>query len=358
MKNIKLVNILKETVVEMYPHEGSMDIGTIEFGRANVWSKFDRPINVYFNDLSVSPNEVSNASKIVLTDKKSGEDYLFDADDLKIKNDKMWVSVNDLRQLYPRFLETLLVKSDKRKSENLSVNTLKTKASGIPQLILDVLKEVYPNNWGKIDEPGCQTLEGVIDIFPAMEGERWSILNFFDTNPGVIRILVEKYQDENDEVTLEGFKDYLRENKEELFGKESPILQSLVKRNLQSFERGWKTEAEVIDIVKRENPTLTDEDISQYCLGSIEDRVSGVDFKVKGKGYQTKPASKMERLKNGGVRVQTYGMRDWYQRKKEIDYILYSNGKSIAVFPNKNYKVSNDGKTVTHFENIAKGTFG
>ena len=358
MKNIKLVNILKETVVEMYPHEGSMDVGTIEFGRANVWSKFDRPINVYFNDLSVSPNEVSNASKIVLTDKKSGEDYLFDADDLKIKNDKMWVSVNDLRQLYPRFLETLLVKSDKRKSENLSVNTLKTKASGIPQLILDVLKEVYPNNWGKIDEPGCQTLEGVIDIFPAMEGERWSILNFFDTNPGVIRILVEKYQDENDEVTLEGFKDYLRENKEELFGKESPILQSLVKRNLQSFERGWKTEAEVIDIVKRENPTLTDEDISQYCLGSIEDRVSGVDFKVKGKGYQTKPASKMERLKNGGVRVQTYGMRDWYQRKKEIDYILYSNGKNIAVFPNKNYKVSNDGKTVTHYENIAKGTFG
>jgi hypothetical protein len=358
MKNIKLVNILKETVVEMYPHEGSMDVGTIEFGRANVWSKFDRPINVYFNDLSVSPNEVANASKIVLTDKKSGEDYLFDADDLKIKNDKMWVSVNDLRQLYPRFLETLLVKSDKRKSENLSVNTLKTKASGIPQLILDVLKEVYPNNWGKIDEPGCQTLEGVIDIFPAMEGERWSILNFFDTNPGVIRILVEKYQDENDEVTLEGFKDYLRENKEELFGKESPILQSLVKRNLQSFERGWKTEAEVIDIVKRENPTLTDEDISQYCLGSVEDRVSGVDFKVKGKGYQTKPASKMERLKNGGVRVQTYGMRDWYQRKKEIDYILYSNGKSIAVFPNKNYKVSNDGKTVTHFENIAKGTFG
>jgi len=211
---------------------------------------------------------------------------------------------------------------------------------------------------GKISEPDCQTLEGVIDIFPAMEGERWSILNFFDTNPGVIRILVEKYQDENDEVTLEGFKEYLKENKEEIFGKDSPLLQSLVKRNLQSFERGWKTEAEVIDIVKRENPTLTDEDISQYCLGSIEDRVSGVDFKVKGKGYQTKPASKMERLKNGGVRVQTYGMRDWYQRKKEIDYILYSNGKNIAVFPNKNYKVSNDGKTVTHFENIAKGTFG
>ena len=115
MKDIKLVNILKETVVEMYPQEGSTDVATIEFGRANVWSKFDRPINVYFNDLSNSPSEIANSSKIVLTDKKTGEDYIFDADDIRIQNDKMWVSVNDLRQLYPRFLETLLVKSDKRK---------------------------------------------------------------------------------------------------------------------------------------------------------------------------------------------------------------------------------------------------
>ena len=58
MKDIKLVNILKETVVEMFSQDVSSDVAKIEFGRANVWSKYDRPINVYFNDLSKSPSEV------------------------------------------------------------------------------------------------------------------------------------------------------------------------------------------------------------------------------------------------------------------------------------------------------------
>ena len=155
MKDIKLVNLLKENVVEMYSQDVSYDIAKIEFGRANVWSKYDKPINVYFNDLSKSPSEIANYTNVILTNKKTGEDLSFDSEDIRVKGDKMWVSVNDIRQLYPKFLETLLVKSDKRKSENLSVNTLKTKASGIPQLILDILKDVYPNNWGKISEPDC-----------------------------------------------------------------------------------------------------------------------------------------------------------------------------------------------------------
>ena len=80
MKDIKLVNLLKENIVEMYPHEGRFftDVATVEFGRANVWSKYDKPINVYFNELSKSPSEISNSSKIViLTDKKSGDDLCF-----------------------------------------------------------------------------------------------------------------------------------------------------------------------------------------------------------------------------------------------------------------------------------------
>lgn len=358
MKQIKLVNVLKESVQEMYSQDKtSSGVGELVFDK--IWYSQQYGNSVYFSNFDKSLGSVANSSKLKLTDKKTGEEYIFDSEDLRsTRNGKtLYIPMGEIKQIYPRLLSDLLDKEHRNKNENLSVNTLKTKASGIPQLILDILKEVYPNNWGKIDEPGCETLEGVIDIFPAMEGERWSILNFFDTNPGVIRLLLEKYQDENEDTTLEGFKNYLRENKNELFRADSPFLQTLVKRNLQSFERGWKTEAEVIDIVKRENPELTDEDFVQYCLGSIQDRVSGVDFKVKGKGYQTKPASKMERLRNGGIRVQTYGMRDWYKRKPEIDYILYSNGKNIAVFPNSNYTVSKDGKTVTHFGPIVKDSF-
>ena len=102
---------------------------------------------------------------------------------------------------------------------------------------------------------------------------------------------------------------------------------------------------------------MTDEDFVQYCLGSVKDRVSGVDFKVNGKGYQTKPKIKMERGKDGEIKVTTYGMRDWYKRKPEIDYIIYSNGKDIAVFPNKKYWVSKDGKTVVHYDKMVPNSF-
>ena len=242
-------------------------------------------------------------------------------------------------------------------NENLNVNELKKKQSGGPETILQALKETYPNNWGKISEPDCETLEGVLDIFPAIPDERWSILNFFDTNPGVIKLLVNRYMDENDNQTQEGFKEWILENKEELFRDDTSFLQDLVKRNQQSFEKGWKLESEVIDIIKRENPSLKDEDFIQYCLGSVKDRVSGVDFKVNGKGFQTKPASEMKRGIKGEIRVSTYGMRDWYKRKPEIDYIIYSDGKNIAVFPNKRYWVSDDGETAVHYEKMVPNPF-
>ena len=358
MKQMNLVNVLKTTIVEQNQEgDNSSDVGQLEFGK--MWYSQQYGDAVYFSDFDKKPNTFSSAVNLILTDKNTGDDFMFDPDELTTtKNgNTMYLKMRDMRVLYPSVAQKLMDQEHKYKNENLNVSVLKTKASGIPQLILDILKDVYPNNWGKISEPDCETLEGVIDIFPAMEGERWSILNFFDTNPGVIKILVEKYQDDDENADLVGFKEWLRENQEDLFGENSETLKALVKRNLQSFERGWKTEAETLDIIKRDNPSITDEDISQYCLGSILDRVSGIDFKINGKGYQTKPSSKMERLKSGAVRVQTYGMRDWYQRKKDIDYIIYSNGKHVAVFPNKNYKVSNDGKTVTHYDNMVKNSF-
>jgi len=337
----------------------SSDVGELEYGK--IWYSEQYGNSIYFSDLNKSLGSVANASKIKLTNKKTGEEYIFDSEDLrKSKNGKtLFIPMRELKQLYPSLLNKLLDKQEKQKNENLTVNTLKTKASGIPQLILDILKELYPNNWGKISEPNCETLEGVIDIFPAIEGERWSILNFFDTNPGVIRILVDEYQDKNEVQTLEGFKQWLNDTKEELFGEKSQILQDLIKRNRQSFERGWKLESDVIDIIKRQNPSLNDEDIIQYCLGSIKDRVDSIDVSINGKGYQIKPASKMERMKDGSIRVRTHGMRNWYKNKvrEGLDYILYSNGNNVAVFPNRNYIASKDGTTVIHKENIVSNSF-
>ena len=330
-----------------------------EFTFKRMWYSKKYGDYVFFNDLDSPIEGLSQNGKIILYDNNTDDTYHFESGMVSPTSNKnaLRVKMRDFSRMYPQKAEELQKKEDVVQSQNLNVNDLKKKASGVPDTILNALKEVYPNNWGRIDEPGCETLDGVIDIFPAEPGARWSILNFFDTNPGVIRLLVNKYQDESDTQTLEGFKQWIMDSKEEIFGESSPFLQTLVKRNLQSFERGWKLESQVIDIVKKQNPSLTDEDFVQYCLGSIQDRVSGVDFKVNGKGYQTKPASKTEVLKDGSIRVTTYGMKDWYKRKDEIDYILYSNGKSILVFPNDNYSVSKAGDTVIHYQRPLKNTF-
>ena len=59
MKDIKLVNLLKENVVEMYSQDVSSDIAKIEFGRANVWSKYDKPIllsSIFFTAMFDKPS--------------------------------------------------------------------------------------------------------------------------------------------------------------------------------------------------------------------------------------------------------------------------------------------------------------
>jgi len=352
---MKLVNLLKTTIVEQNREDD--DIVEIEFQTAKYTN--DKYQTVFFNRLSQNPNTVSNAINIVLIDKNTRQELFFNSSDLKsTKFGDYYISMRQLRLLHPSFAHNLMDKEHKYKNESLDVRVLKTRASGIPQLILDILKDVYPNNWGKISEPNCTTLDGIIDIHPAIDGERWSILNFFDTNPGVIKILVEKYQDDVEISNLDGFKEWLIENQEDLFGENSETLKSLIKRNKQSFKSGWKTEDDAIDIIKRQNPSLTDGDIIQYCLGSIIDRVESIDASILGKTYQIKPSSKMKRLQNGSIQVETWNMNNWYKNKyPKLEYILYCNGKDIAVFPNKNYSVTNGGKTVIHYDNIVKNPF-
>lgn len=340
-------------------NENYNDLGEITFKK--MWYSPEAADSVYFGDFDKNIDDILPSHKIRLVNDITDETYFFDGNVVKPTKNKdfLRVSMRDFQNTYKQEAEKLREKEDVKKTTNLNVIDLKKKTSGVPDTILKALKDVYPNNWGRINEPNCQTLDGVIDIFPAIQGERWSILNFFDTNPGVIKLLLEKYTDESEIQNLEGFKEWILNNKELLFGEDSTFLQSLIKRNTQSFERGWELESIVIDIIKREYPSIKSENITQYCLGSIKDRVSSIDVTINGKGYQIKPSTKMERLPNGEIKVYTHQMRDWYKNKKKdgLDYIIYSNGKNIAIFPNKNYSVSKDGKTVIHYSNIVKNAF-
>ena len=119
----------------------------------------------------------------------------------------------------------------------------------------------------------------MIDIFPAVPGERWSILNFFDTNPGVIKILIEEYKKENRNESTDDFKSWIKENGKKLFDESSDILKKLIKTNIRSFDSGSKTEDTFMRLVKQKFG-LEDKDVVRYCLGSIKDRVDSIDFSI------------------------------------------------------------------------------
>jgi len=352
----KLVNILKETITEMYD-----DIGELTFNKMWYSPEFKYKNSVYFSDFDKDISSLSTATLIKLVDNNTEDEYLFKPGMLEPTGNRkgLRIKMSEFKISYPRQAEILMKKQDVKVKENLDVNELKKKQSGVPKTILQALKETYPNNWGKISEPDCETDYGVLDIFPAIPGERWSILNFFDTNPGVIRLLVNRYMDENDNQTQEGFKQWILDNKGELFGENSSFLPALIKRNLQSFQSGWKLESDTIDIIKRDYPSITDEDIVQHCLGAKIDRFDGKDLIVKGKGIQVKPLKKIEELPKGATKVYTNGMKNWYkyQLKDGLEYIVYSTEKDMIVFPNKRYWVSDDGGTVIHYEKMVPNPF-
>jgi hypothetical protein len=111
----------------------------------------------------------------------------------------------------------------------------KKNISGVPQTILDSIKSVYPSNWGKIDEEGCKTGEGLLDIETVGVGQRWSIMNYFDTNPKVIYILTNEFLNDHNNFTINDFKNWIRRESKKLFGENSDVLKQMVSVNKKSL---------------------------------------------------------------------------------------------------------------------------
>jgi hypothetical protein len=238
----------------------------------------------------------------------------------------------------------------------LSVDFLKKKNSGYPQFILDTIKKVYPNNWGQINDEFCETLPGFLDIYPVAEGQRWSILNFFDTNHRVIKKLLDEYHygTTGTERSYENFKKWVDENREKLFGEGSRVLEDMMRNNFETFKYGWHLEDKVIEIMEQKEG-IDPNQVQRYCIGSVKDRIEGIDFSIGNVGFQVKPATYTKKITDSknpnklSWRVGTSAMKN-YQLYRNLNYIIYSNGKDYIIFPNRNYSVTDGGKTVIHDE--------
>lgn len=241
----------------------------------------------------------------------------------------------------------------------LNSDFLKKGLSGFPKFIRDILFSIYKNNLGKnsfIEGSGdCESEIGLIDIKGTnVPGQTWSILNFFDTNPKVIKQLIGWYRqdifsnkEEGEVESIINFKSWIEKNKENIFKGEK--LNELVKLNLNSYTVGLKTENWAIDLLTKPPFNITKDNIEQFCAGVSHDRKSGKDLILKigkvEKYAQVKPLSWIKYNKETGeFLIGTYSMQDY--KNREVDYIIFSTKKNIYVFENKNYKVLNNQTVV------------
>lgn len=203
--------------------------------------------------------------------------------------------------------------------------------------IRESLKRVFKDYWIDDDTNFSPGIRGIHTI-----GSRngtdvdWSIMNYFDTKREVLSKL-------NNLWSIDGGlkEEWLDTN----FSDNEELLIDLLRIQWRSIKNGFENENKALENLKND---LNCENVSfeLYPPGHVNDRYKFIDLTIKSEGkkytFQIKPASKTTRLKNGGIMVHTYGMKETYKYKNHLDFILYNKDDKYVIFENKDYFLLND----------------
>ena len=148
--------------------------------------------------------------------------------------------------------------------------------------IRQTLKNIYEplGKYGQVQDPDnfCETNSGVMDVYPVSDKDRWSILNWFDTNDLVFKQMEEWYTEENQKKpSTSEMKDWITKNAEKLFNGE--WTQKLVDLNKGTIERGVKNEDYAITILQ--DKLGSNAKINRFCSGDVRDTKKGMDLRVQ-----------------------------------------------------------------------------
>lgn len=279
------------------------------------------------------------------------ESFIIPIDEIKFtsKESKPYVTANYFySEIYPKLnINTKLIGGI---ASNNIKQALKMSFKGTP-------------NW--TDETEDMS-EGVINIEPTVGGNKWSVLNYFDTKKTIhtlLKALISQDNNNNPEV-ITGSDDVKisgNENKETYDEWVVNWLSKVFKgeihadkldeiKNIQkvSIESGLETENDAIDYIKNHPEVLGLNGITEtvmYEPGHKKDRWSGVDVEFYGDGadkigVQIKPLSGYNQ-KNNSVSVGSSNANN-YKGKEGVDYLIFFNSRTnkIVVFKNSNYKIS------------------
>lgn len=150
--------------------------------------------------------------------------------------------------------------------------------------IREQLKSIYKpkGKYGKAPNPDgdCETNEGVINVFPHSDKDKWSILNRFDTNTKVKSKIKEIFLKENPNKTYSDFefRNWIKTNKHDLFDEYGKYTQKLIDLNLTTILRGNQNEEYAVSVLKQKFPNA---EIIRFCSGDIRDTKKGIDLLIK-----------------------------------------------------------------------------
>jgi hypothetical protein len=215
--------------------------------------------------------------------------------------------------------------------------------------IRKALSIAFKDYWEKEDDNFTEGIRGIhtIGSKTGNNDEDWSIMNYFDTKKEVISLITQKWEKEGSGDKIEWLS--------KTFKNDSNFLKKLLEIQWNSIKNGFETEDKTIkNIVRKFKEMGIEIEYEYYPPGHKKDRKDGIDFTIKlngGKTFtiQVKPADKTQKSPEG-IKVYTYGMKNMYKSKSDLDYIVYNKGDNFIFFKNKNYEVLSNGRIVVHFD--------
>jgi hypothetical protein len=274
-------------------------------------------------------------------------EFGFDEKVIHHKGKSPYILGKDLIPSYYDILSPLL----KPKESVSTSNSDEFNANEINQ----ALKQAFSNYWTPETDEHTSGIRGIHTIGEKSDSDiDWSIMNYFDTKSEVKNLINQKWKEEGSGDKIEWLSS--------VFSNDEDFLNKLLKIQWNSIKNGVENEDKALNnIIRMLSESGIEFDYEVYSPGHKKDRYDATDIKlfIKGKRpvtIQIKPFSGIEELPNGDTKVYTYGMRDSYKGKSNLDYILYNNGDNLIMFRNKNYDVTpeSNGREVIHKDKPSK----